>query len=128
VRLQSSRSLAGINRCDAAPTPTGFAELVIDYFPVLQITHLFCGAPKTPVCSIGLLARESAFELKLLALLPAYLPNDRHGRVIQHLRDVAHHLKRLLLLLQNILQVDVRKLCVITEGREALLPPLDLTI
>jgi len=24
----------GINRCNAAPTPTGFAEIVSDYFPV----------------------------------------------------------------------------------------------
>jgi hypothetical protein len=29
------RSPAGINRWDATPTPTGFAEIVSDYFPVL---------------------------------------------------------------------------------------------
>ena len=27
------RLSVGINRCDAAPTPTGFAEIVSDYFP-----------------------------------------------------------------------------------------------
>jgi hypothetical protein len=26
----------GINRCDAVPTPTGFAEIVSDYFPILH--------------------------------------------------------------------------------------------
>jgi hypothetical protein len=30
------RSPVGINRCDAAPTPTGFAEIVSDDFPVLH--------------------------------------------------------------------------------------------
>ena len=29
------RSSVGINRCDAAPTPTGFAEIVGDDFPIL---------------------------------------------------------------------------------------------
>ncbi len=28
------RSPLGINRCDTAPTPTGFAEIVCDDFPV----------------------------------------------------------------------------------------------
>jgi hypothetical protein len=28
------RSPVGINRCDTAPTPAGFAEIVSDYFPV----------------------------------------------------------------------------------------------
>jgi len=27
----------GINRCDAAPTPTGFAEIVSDDFPELHV-------------------------------------------------------------------------------------------
>jgi hypothetical protein len=27
----------GINRCDTAPTPTGLAEIVSDYFPVLHV-------------------------------------------------------------------------------------------
>jgi hypothetical protein len=30
------RSSVGINRYDAAPTPTGFAEIVSDYFPVIR--------------------------------------------------------------------------------------------
>src|SRR5436309_8521636 len=30
------RSPVRIDGCDAAPTPTGFAEIVSDYFPVLQ--------------------------------------------------------------------------------------------
>jgi hypothetical protein len=32
------RSPVGINRCDIAPTPTGFAEIVSNDFPVL-----YCG-------------------------------------------------------------------------------------
>jgi len=32
------RSPVGINRCDAGPTPTGFAEIVSDYFPILPWT------------------------------------------------------------------------------------------
>jgi len=35
VRLQSTSFAIGINRCDAAPTPTGFAEIVSDDFPEL---------------------------------------------------------------------------------------------
>jgi hypothetical protein len=31
------RSSVGINRGDAAPTPTGFAEPVCDKFPVFQL-------------------------------------------------------------------------------------------
>ena len=35
---QQRRSLSvGINRCDAAPTPTGFAEIVSDDFPELHV-------------------------------------------------------------------------------------------
>ena len=30
------RSPVGITRCDTAPTPTGFAEIVSDYLPVLH--------------------------------------------------------------------------------------------
>jgi hypothetical protein len=30
------RSPVGINRCDTAPTPTGFAQIVGDYFPVIH--------------------------------------------------------------------------------------------
>jgi hypothetical protein len=30
------RSPVGINRCDATPTPTGFAEIVSDDFPILH--------------------------------------------------------------------------------------------
>jgi hypothetical protein len=30
------RSPVGMNRCDTAPTPTGFAEIVRDYFPLLH--------------------------------------------------------------------------------------------
>jgi hypothetical protein len=32
----------GINRCDAAPTPTGFAEFVSDDLPVLHVLMLAC--------------------------------------------------------------------------------------
>jgi hypothetical protein len=35
-------SPVGINRRDAAPTPTDFAEIVSDYFPV-EVARLFCG-------------------------------------------------------------------------------------
>jgi hypothetical protein len=31
------RSPVEINRCDAAPTPTGFAEIVSDDFPVVRL-------------------------------------------------------------------------------------------
>jgi len=31
------RLSVGINRCDAAPTPTGFAEIVSDDFPELHV-------------------------------------------------------------------------------------------
>jgi len=31
----------GINRCDAAPTPTGFTEIVSDDFPVAHFRTLF---------------------------------------------------------------------------------------
>jgi hypothetical protein len=31
------RSPVGINRRDTAPTPTGFAEIIRDYFPVLRV-------------------------------------------------------------------------------------------
>jgi hypothetical protein len=30
----------GINRCDAAPTPTGFAEIVSDDFPELHVDRI----------------------------------------------------------------------------------------
>jgi hypothetical protein len=30
------RSPVGIHRCNAAPTPTGFADVVSDYFPVIS--------------------------------------------------------------------------------------------
>jgi hypothetical protein len=33
-------SPVGINRCDTAPTPSGFAEIVSDDFPVLHALHL----------------------------------------------------------------------------------------
>src|SRR4029450_13195311 len=38
------RSPVGINRWDAAPTPTGFAEIVSDNFPVINGSgfRLFC--------------------------------------------------------------------------------------
>jgi len=38
------RSPAGINRCDAAPTPPGFAEIVSDYFPLFH----GCDLPHAP--------------------------------------------------------------------------------
>ena len=34
--ISRHRSPVGINRCDTAPTPTGFAEIVSDDFPVLH--------------------------------------------------------------------------------------------
>jgi hypothetical protein len=34
-------SPAGINRCNTAPTPTGFAETVGDYFPQLTLVWFF---------------------------------------------------------------------------------------
>ena len=34
------RLSVGINRCDAAPTPTGFAEIVSDDFPELHVDRI----------------------------------------------------------------------------------------
>jgi hypothetical protein len=39
------RSPVGINRGDAAPTPTGFAEIVSDDFPVIHAAGLYLFAP-----------------------------------------------------------------------------------
>jgi hypothetical protein len=39
--LDGIRSPFGINRCDTAPTPTGFAETVGDYFPQLTLVWFF---------------------------------------------------------------------------------------
>jgi hypothetical protein len=33
-------SPVGINRCDAAPTPTGFAEIVSNDFPILHARRI----------------------------------------------------------------------------------------
>jgi hypothetical protein len=41
VRIcNEARSRVGIHRCDAAPTPTGFAEIVSDDFPVIHAQRI----------------------------------------------------------------------------------------
>jgi hypothetical protein len=41
VRVSDPDRLSvGINRCDAAPTPTGFAEIVSDDFPELHVDRI----------------------------------------------------------------------------------------
>jgi hypothetical protein len=42
VRISNEdRSPVGINRCDITPTPTGFAEIVRYYFPILRNRKVF---------------------------------------------------------------------------------------
>ena len=43
MRVNEDRSPAGIHSCGAAPTPTGFAEIVSDDFPVFHLEALRLG-------------------------------------------------------------------------------------
>jgi hypothetical protein len=48
--------------------------------------------------------------------LPTHFADDGLRRVVKNLRDVRHHLQRLLLLLQDILQIDVGELRIVAEA------------
>src|SRR4030095_6467575 len=93
---------------------------------------LTCEIPATGFARATTRTSKKGAQLRIITRLRSQvsfdIPNDFQCRVVRHLRDVAQHLKRLLLLLQNVLQIDVRKLCVVTYCVEFVLPARDLVI
>src|SRR6478735_3906955 len=62
------------------------------------------------------------------ALLTAYFSNNRHARVVQHLREVREHLHDLLLSLGHILQLELGHLRVVTDAAQELLEIFDVSL
>ena len=67
------RLSVGINRCDAAPTPTGFAEIVSDDFPELHVDRIVPLLVSTQQSQNdmkgGAMTRATTFAIAAIALL-----------------------------------------------------------
>jgi hypothetical protein len=67
------RLSVGINRCDAVPTPTGFAEIVSDDFPELHVDRIVPLLVSTQQSQNdmkgGAMTRATTFAIAAIALL-----------------------------------------------------------
>jgi len=81
-------STARIDLCNAAPTPTGFAEIVSDDFPIPKVTKLLLILS----CQVDGLGRMLFVRKEQFAMLPILLPhNSRCGFKPQGNRGVTNH-------------------------------------
>jgi hypothetical protein len=63
---------AKIDRCNTAPTPTGFAEIVGDYFPILHAARILSLLRSTRQRQNDMKERDESDPSKSIAMIPFF--------------------------------------------------------